>query len=411
MNRGGATAGGPYLLTGATGFLGSHVMAGLLKKGEGVVVVGRRAGGESLAERIRRLLEWFGIEHLQERLELHEADFREPRLGLRPDEYELLRRRALPIIHCASDTRFAEKNREAVMAANVGSLAGILDLARGGPARCFHFISSAYAAGSDGAECREIPVHSRNFNNVYEESKALAESAVLAFCRQHGVAHTIIRPAIVYGDARTGRSLKFNALYHPVRSLLQLRDIYLADLGKNRGKKSAACGVRLLKDGRLHLPLRICIPNEGKINLVPVDYFTAATLAILDGPENGAIYHVASRRPAAMAQLTAFSARFLGLSGIEVIHGAAPAAETRNPPEELFDYFIRPYRPYISDRRVFLRENTDRATGAMDPPDFDYDVFRRCMEYAVAADWGRKLFSIPGGQGEKEGKRDKGVER
>jgi len=47
----------------------------------------------------------------------------------------------------------------------------------------------------------------------------------------------------------------------------------------------------------------------------------------------------------------------------------------------------------------------------MDPPDFDYDVFRRCMEYAVAADWGRKLFSIPGGQGEKEGKRDKGVER
>ncbi len=233
-------------------------------------------------------------------------------------------------------------------------------------------------------------MRSLHFNNVYEESKALAEDAVSGRCREHGIPYTIIRPSIVYGDAQTGRSLKFNALYHPVRSLLQLRDIYLEDIRKNQGRKSAESGIRVRAGGGLHLPLRIFIANEGKINLIPVDYFTAATLAILERPENGAIYHLTSRRPASMTQLAAFSERFLGLSGVEVVSGAATAP--KNPPEELFDLFIKAYRPYIADQRDFSRENTDRATNGAQPPELDYEIFRRCMEFAVAADWGKKLF-------------------
>ena len=380
------------LLTGATGFLGSHIMAALLEKGKGVVVLGRSAVGESLRERIRRRLHWFGIESLEDRLEFHEADFHEKRLGLGADEYSRLCGPGLPLIHCASDTRFAEKNRDAVMAANVESLAKILEFAQQSRTRCFHFLSSAYAAGIDESECFEGPVRSQRFNNAYEESKALAEKEVVVTCRREGIPCTIIRPAIVYGDARTGRSLKFNALYHPVRSLLQLRDIYLDDIKKRNGKKSAESGIRLNHDGTLHLPLRIFIPNEGKINLIPVDYFTATILAILEKHGNGTYYHVTSQRPAGMAQLAAFSARFLGLSGIEVVIGAAGADEMRNPAEELFEHCIKPYRPYISDHRVFRRENTDRVTAGRLPPDFSYNIFQRCMAFAVASDWGKKLF-------------------
>lgn len=390
MNRGEAMAGEPFLLTGASGFLGSHVMAGLLNKGERLVVVGRPSGRETLAERIRRLLGWFGIAHREEQLEILETDFLQPRLGLGADDYERLRRRRLPIIHCASDTRFAERNRQAVLAANVASLEEILHFAARSRTRCFHLLSSAYAAGIDRSDCTEAPVRSLQFNNVYEESKALAEDAVSGRCREHGIPYTIIRPAIVYGDARTGRSLKFNALYHPVRSLLQLRDIYLDDIRKNQGKKSAPSGIRLEAGGGLHLPIRIFIPNEGKINLIPVDYFTAAMLAILEKPAGNSIYHVTSPRPQSMTRLAAFSERFLGLSGVEVVIGTATAL--KNPPEELFDLFIKAYRPYIADQRDFSRENTDRATNGAQPPDFDYAIFHRCMEFAVAADWGKKLF-------------------
>jgi hypothetical protein len=45
-----------YLLTGATGILGSHIMAGLLLKGKTVVIAGRTSRSESLKQRIRKLL-------------------------------------------------------------------------------------------------------------------------------------------------------------------------------------------------------------------------------------------------------------------------------------------------------------------------------------------------------------------
>ena len=38
------------------------------------------------------------------------------------------------------------------------------------------------------------------------------------------------------------------------------------------------------------------------------------------------------------------------------------------------------------------RENTDRATSGDHPPDLNYEIFQRCMEFAIRADWGKKLF-------------------
>jgi len=380
-----------YLLTGATGFLGSHIMAGLLAQGKRVVIAGRSAGGESLQERIRRLLKWFGMERFMGRLEFFETDFLKARMGLDQAAYARLCGRSLPIIHCASDTSFAEKNRSRVLQSNVESLAEILNFACRSRTRCFHLVSSAYAAGAGIEECPEAPVHSATFNNVYEESKAHAEKLVSARCREARLPYTIIRPAIVYGDARTGKSLRFNALYFPVRSLQHIRDIYLSDLENNRGRKSGECGVQRMAEGVLHLPIRIFIPHMGGINLIPVNYFTEAILSILEKPENEMVYHITSKQPENMARLVSYTERFLQLSGIEVVIGAAAADGMRNPPEELFDYFIKAYRPYIADKRFFLRENTDRATRGALPPDFSYEVFRRCMDFAVSADWGKKL--------------------
>ncbi|MFH2108597.1 MAG: SDR family oxidoreductase [Chrysiogenia bacterium] len=392
MNRGDATVGGSYMLTGATGFLGSHVMAGLLNKGERVVIVGRPAGRESLAERIRRLLGWFGIKHCEGQLEFHEIDFLKPRLGLGADDYERLRRRGLPIIHCASDTSFAEKKRTKVMRSNVESLNELLNFAEQSRTSYFHLVSSVYAAGTDSRECPEALVNSAHFNNVYEESKAQAEHVVSARCRSAGLFHTIIRPSIVYGDSLTGRSLRFNALYFPVRSLQSIRDIYFDEIKNHQGIKAAECGIHLDEKGVLHLPIRIFIPHEGKINLIPVNYFTETVLSILENPLHETIYHVTSNHPQSMAGLASYTERFLEINGIEVVIGTAASEKMRNPPEELFDHFIRAYRPYISDQRTFKRENTDRVTGGLLPPDFSYEIFQKCMAFAVAADWGKKIF-------------------
>jgi nucleoside-diphosphate-sugar epimerase len=381
-----------YLLTGATGFLGSHIMAGLMLKGKTVVIAGRPSRGESLKKRIRKLLIWFGMEHLEKLLEFYETDLLKKQLGLAEEEYKSLCSRGLSIIHCASDTSFAEKNRERVMKSNVESLSEILNFALKSRSQWFHLISSAYASGTDNIECREALMSSSHFTNVYEESKARAENKVSEICKRGELPYTIIRPSIVYGDSVTGRSLKFNALYFPVKCVQYIRDIYLNDIKINNGVKSAECGIYINNKGFLHLPIRILIPNKGNINLIPVNYFLKTILSIIEYPVPETVYHITSSNPINMARLASYTERYLNITGIEILLGKPGSDEVRNPPEELLDHFIKPYLPYISDKRIFIRENTDMAVCGSLPPDLNYKIFQKCMDFAVSADWGERLF-------------------
>jgi hypothetical protein len=78
--------------------------------------------------------------------------------------------------------------------------------------------------------------------------------------------------------------------------------------------------------------------------------------------------------------------------GVEIIYGPQPENLLRNPAEELFDRFIEPYRSYLSDNRVFDRTNTDLATDNLHPPEFTFEIFKNCMEYAISVNWGQSIF-------------------
>ena len=249
-------------LTGATGFLGSHLMASLLSKGYSIVVLGRPAKNESLKERIARLLHWFGIESCSDQVTCIDTDFSQNYLGIEDGEYSRLCSTVGSVIHCASDTSFSENKREKVMAANINNLKGILDFSRNAHVSFFHYISTAYVAGTGVTFCKEILPSSKSFTNVYEESKAAAENIISQFCDKNSINLSIIRPSIVYGDSQTGRSLKFNALYFPIRSAQSIRDIYLNDITSNGGLKAAKNGIYIDKDGYLFLPLRIYLPEK-----------------------------------------------------------------------------------------------------------------------------------------------------
>ena len=84
--------------------------------------------------------------------------------------------------------------------------------------------------------------------------------------------------------------------------------------------------------------------------------------------------------------------QLMKVKGVEIIYGKPPANADRNPAEELFDRFIEPYRPYLSDNRVFDRTNTLRATDGLNPPPFTYEIFKICMEYAIKVNWGASVF-------------------
>ncbi len=377
-----------FILTGATGFLGSHLMASLLERGDRVVVLGRRSAEESLAARIDKLLEWFDLHARSGQVETAEVDFLKPLCGLDPDRYRALCNRAGTVIHCASDTRFSEQNRRASISANVDSLEQAIEFARNSKAPWFHYVSTAYASGISSPDCREAPGVSETFVNVYEETKACAEKEVTARCTAHSIPFTIIRPSIVYGDSRSGRANLFNALYNHVKSLYYIRDIYVNDIHKHGGRRSGECGIYLDDREILHIPLRVVISRRGHINLIPIDYFVSVTLSIMECGKTGTMYHITSEAPKTLEDLALYCESFLRIKGIKIVCGNI-ANVAFNPPEALFNRFIGPYLPYLSDTRTFDRSNTDNVTAGLVPPEFTYDVFERCMDYAVRVNWGK----------------------
>ncbi len=384
---------GRVLVTGATGFLGAHLAAALVDEGYRVAVLARGSKGASAADRVARLAGWFGLSERQAAsIEVVEGDILRPeRLASRPGGDAM---RFDEIVHCASSTAFAERKRAEVEAANIGGLRNVLELAARSGCDLFHHISTAYAAGRRTGACREDWVEAGPFTNVYEETKARGEILARDACRREGIRLNVYRPSIVTGDSRTGRTLRFNALYYPVKAVVLLRDIYLADIREREGRRAAAMGVRLVDGGALFMPIRFEAGGEGGINLVPVDFFVRAFRAVFEDELEGGIFHIVNPRTTPIGDVVSYTRRYFNLAGLEARGPDAFAASPRNALERLYDSTLDAYRPYMSDTRSFddARSAAARGRRGLVCPGFDYAVFARCMDYAVETDWGAKLF-------------------
>jgi nucleoside-diphosphate-sugar epimerase len=378
------------LVTGGTGFLGSHVAARLLDAGFKVTIAARPLPEADATERVQRVMDWHGIpDEARRRLQVVPCDFLDPTLGLSAGERGRLLREADEIIHCASETSFAERRRAQVEEVNLRGAERMLDFAAAGRCVAFHYLSTAFAAGRRAGVCTESLSTAHEFHNAYEETKCRAEKTVWQRCRDEGIRAGIYRPSIVYGHSITGRSLLFNAVYHPVRAAVFLRNVYLKDIRERRGERAQAAGVKIGPDGAtLHLPLRIEAEGPG-IDLIPVDFFVKAFAAIFETALDGGIFHIVQGRPTPVATIAAFTSRMFGLSGVEVVSSADLDGTPRNTIEAAFAQMINVYRPYMSDRRVFATEESGpilKRVG-LSCPTFTYEVFQRCISYAVAAAW------------------------
>jgi nucleoside-diphosphate-sugar epimerase len=384
-----------FFLTGGTGFLGSHIAVRLLREGYRVRLLARSDNHRPAADRVREILDWFGLPAADRRgLDVAEGDITRPGLGLRPEALAEALRETDEVIHCASNTSFSERKRAEIEAVNGGGLANVLDFARRSGARFFHHVSTAFVAGRAAGTCLERLTRPPGFHNPYEETKWLGESAAESACRDAGLRLSIYRPSIVYGDSRTGRSLLFNAIYYPVRAALVLKDLFEKDIRERGGKKASEMGVRLEADGSIRLPMRIETVPQGGINVIPVDFFADAFMALLEGAPEGGIFHIVNGGAKRIEDIIDYSSRLFRLSGIRACPAAEFAASSRNPLEALYDHSIEAYRPYMRDTRIFDTSNSrpilERKGLAC--PELDYDVFARCMSYAVEAGWGARLF-------------------
>ncbi len=390
--------GGPVriFLTGGSGFLGSHLAAELLRRGNEVTLLVRPSGGTNAGERIRNLMDWHAVDaESRGGLRIVSGDLLNPGLGIDAEARRRLAEEIDEVIHCASETSFAERKRAEVEEVNLRGLANLLEIVATGRCRLVQLVSTAYVAGRRRGLCREELPSSPEFHNVYEETKWKAERLACEKCREEGIRLNIFRPSVVCGDSKTGRSLLFNAVYHPVRAAVFLRDLYLKDIRERGGRRADSAGIRIGPGGSVHLPLRIAVEPGTGVDIVPIDHFVAAFMALRGHSPGWGIFHIAAGRPTPVADIVGFSRRFFNLTGVEAVENGAFPAARRNPIETLFDEFVEVYRPYMNDSRVFAGDNGRPIleSEGIAPPVFDFDAFSRCMSYALKTGWGARLFS------------------
>jgi nucleoside-diphosphate-sugar epimerase len=382
-------------LTGGTGFLGSHILVGLLRKDYRVLCLVRPNKHEPAKERLLRLLGWFGADpSYRSSLHVLEGSLEYTNLGLSRETYEDLREYVEAIIHAASNTSFSKRNRQQIEAANITGLANLLGFAEESSCAHFHHLSTAYVAGKRDGLCTEELVEIDEFTNVYEETKYRAERMVEKTCRRSGIPFTLYRPSIAYGDSETGRSLRFNALYYPVRTALILKHLYENDIRAQGGRRAAAMNVHLDADGTLHLPIRIEVDRNSGVNLIPVDYFVNAFITTMEESPEGGIFHIVNNRPTTVHELIDFTQRLFHIKGVEGVDAGSFERSPKSPLESLFDSYLEPYLPYMNDTRMF---DNSKAEKILRPKEircreFDFEVFSRCMRYAIKVGWGARLF-------------------
>lgn len=208
-----------YLVTGATGAIGSALIPILLRDRDARVSLLLRAkSADDLTARLEELYRFWqiGPTDTASRPRVHalRGDVTAPRLGLDDEAYSSLCTKCTHIVHSAGNVRMNLPIAEA-RRSSVDSARNIIALAHA----CAHlekieFVSTVGVGGrTRGTVPEEWILTPRGFHNTYEQAKAEAEESIRAEV-ERGLPLTVHRPSMVVGSAASGRIIHFQIFYH-----------------------------------------------------------------------------------------------------------------------------------------------------------------------------------------------------
>jgi nucleoside-diphosphate-sugar epimerase len=214
------------LLTGASGALGPHLLAELLRCEESDQIFALLRPGAGWASRVERLRTVVGEMTAEtayppdflDRLHLVAADICRDDLGLDGRNRTWLSTNVDVVIHAAANTRFAVPLSE-LRDVNVDGTRHVLEFAR----RCSHleqliFVSTACVAGTrSGPIAERLERIPPEFVNPYEQTKWEAERLTAAACLPTRIA----RLSTCIGGERTGYVHRFGAIHQSIRWLVR----------------------------------------------------------------------------------------------------------------------------------------------------------------------------------------------
>ncbi|MFI6492384.1 thioester reductase domain-containing protein [Streptomyces sp. NPDC050564] len=197
------------LLTGATGFLGSHMLLDLLRHSDAhVYCLVRAADEEAALARLGEALKSYQLpwsSEIRRRVTVLPGDIRRPRLGLSDVLWNTLAHELDSVVGVAAAVDFLRGYQSLRQSNVIGSLT-LAELAATGRPKPLHHISSiaVFNEVGIGSMGEDDPLaHVDRLIAGYDQTKWAAEVA-LRRVRDHGLIVTAMRPGGIGGHTRTG---------------------------------------------------------------------------------------------------------------------------------------------------------------------------------------------------------------
>lgn len=275
------------LLTGATGFLGSHILYELMHRSNAVIYCLIRSHAR-YPDPMNRLTEVMARYYgngigalLKDRVIIVEGDLEQEDLGLRPSDRHLLEEHVDSIMHCAAEVKHFG-DAEYFSRVNTVSTERLLELARRNPQIRFHYISTlgipeelALSGQWEAFVNSAVYPQEAYVENVYTQSKLKAERSVVLACEKHGMPVTVYRVGNLCCRSDNGlfqSNIDNNAFYRMLKAMILLgvapRAHYHVDITPVDYAGSAIAALAQRQDsvgGMFHICNPVQLPYESLV--------------------------------------------------------------------------------------------------------------------------------------------------
>jgi thioester reductase-like protein len=321
-------------ITGANGFLGSHIMQQILKnrKDYNLYLLIRKNKFLNAEKRFYVFLKYFyGKDYsldLLRRIRIIEGDLYEDDLGIRRSDFNALYNKINEIYHCAANIGFRVPLDDA-RRINVVGTKNILEFSKKlKKLKKINYISTVFIAGEDRCifdDNKKIESLSRCFNNTYEQSKYEAELLIKKY-KNAGLSITIFRPSILAGEYLSGRTTNFQMFY-------EFLHFFSLELFKN-------------------VPLDVNVEH----NMIAVDIAAKAIFYLAENETQENVYHIINPNNGLFLNFLKKASNFFGYCNPKFI----PLKKFRfNRLTIIQKKILEPFIPYFNYKVLFKASKTE----------------------------------------------------